>query len=100
MAAFALFSTICHPVCHDGVTYLVDGLDELRPADPMRVVDVEREEVLPQQLAAICPGEAATEGLHGTGQLLVRVSVKVEHLVDKFQFRKNRVAQPMMPALS
>lgn len=63
---------------------LVDRLYELRPANPLGIVHVERQEVLPQQLAAVGPREATAEGLHRAGQLLVGVSVEVELLVVFF----------------
>ena len=59
---------------------LVDGFDELRPADPVGVVHVESQEMLSQELAAVGPREAAAERFHRTRQLLVRVSVEIELL--------------------
>lgn len=67
-------------------THLVDRVDELSPAYPLRVVHVKGEEVLPEQLAAVGPREAAAERLHRTGQLLVCVSVEVEFLRTHTQF--------------
>lgn len=61
-------------------TYLVNGFDELRATDALRIVHVESQEVLPQQLTPVRPGEAAAEGLHRARQLLVRVAMVVEHL--------------------
>lgn len=67
--------------------YLVDRLDELRAADALRIVHVERQEMLPQKLAPVGPGEAAAERFHGASQLLIRVTMVIKFLLAEGESR-------------